>query len=70
MISNELFLAILSMDVYNRTAPQGGSVGLFVPGDAIGGATVLTGPGGAMADPTSGFFAQAYSLSGGQKVIA
>ncbi len=69
-MTNDLFLAILAMDSYNRTGPRNTPSGLVLPvNDQIGDATVLAGPGGVMEDPSTGFFAQAYDL-GGQKIIA
>jgi hypothetical protein len=68
-MTNDLFLAILAMDAYNRTGPRGTAVGLVVPDGPIGDATVLSGPGGVMEDPFFGFFAQAYDL-GGQRIIS
>ena len=39
-MTNDLFLAILAMDAYNRTGPRGTPVGLKLPGgNLIGNAT-------------------------------
>jgi len=62
-ISNDLFLAILSMDAYNRNDPDAGRV--FVSGSSIGSATV----GQQDLIPSDGFAAQAYTWEG-KTVIA
>jgi hypothetical protein len=64
-ISDDLFLAILAMDSYNRVdAP-----GLTVEGDEIGTATLRTDllPEGWQ---DASFFAQAYTLANGKTVIS
>jgi hypothetical protein len=61
-ISDNLFLAILSMDAYNR----GYNIGLTVNGNQIGNATLVTDSailGTGVAQAVS-FFAQAYSWNG------
>jgi hypothetical protein len=60
-VNNNLLLAILSMDAYNR----GSDPGLVVDANSIGGATV----GLSREDNFTSFFAQAYDL-GGQKIIS
>ena len=66
-ISDDLFLAILAMDSYNR----GYNAGLVVQGTQIGDAQLnqnseIFGPG---VDAAASFFAQAYSWEG-QTVIS
>ena len=68
-MTNDLFLAILAMDAYNRTGGVS-SVGLEMPSMEIGNATVLSGPGNVLEDTATGFYAQAYELSDGSKVIS
>src|SRR5467141_318756 len=64
-MTNDLFLAILAMDAYNRTA-GGTPVGLVLPGSIqIGTATLDR----VREDTDSGFLAQSY-IWGGQKVIS
>jgi hypothetical protein len=66
-ITNDLFLAILAMDSYNR----GYNAGLVVPGTQIGSATLGRGTN-ADTEPnavTASFFAQSYSWNG-QTVIS
>lgn len=63
----DLFLAILSMDAYNRNGSNNSiSVGLAVAGTSIGNATLDISQG----FQSSGFFAQSYLLSGTQKIIS
>jgi len=70
-VTNDLFLAILSMDAYNRTGAQQTPVGLVLPdGTMLGNASVLSGDGGVLEDRSSGFFAQAYQLQNGTKIIS
>lgn len=69
-ISNDLFLAILAMDSYNRGYNAGlGDPQTGLTGTQIGTATVRTDalPSGYQA---ASFFAQAYTLSNGQTVIS
>src|SRR5713226_6697398 len=69
-MTNDLFLAILAMDAYNRTGGLS-SQGLILPnGTMLGNATILSGAGGVLEDPSSGFFAQAYEFGDGTKVIS
>ena len=60
-MTNDLLLAILSMDAYNR----GSNPGLRVNATSIGGATV----GDFSQIDSTGFFAQAYNL-GTQNIIS
>jgi hypothetical protein len=66
-ISDDLFLAILAMDSYNR----GYNAGVNITGSQIGNATLLRN-----ADDPEGvaraasFFAQAYQLANGNTVIS
>lgn len=66
-ISQDLMLALLSMDSYNRGYGQG----IFLTGDSLGLATIglksnsLVGS----AEVTAGFFAQSYSWNG-QTIIS
>ncbi|MEZ5787911.1 MAG: hypothetical protein R3D62_15885 [Xanthobacteraceae bacterium] len=64
-VSNELFLAILSMDAYNR----GYNSGIKVTGNQIGNATLGIAEDDTAAQAVS-FFAQSYTLPDGQTVIA
>ena len=75
-ISDDLFMAILAMDSYNR----GYAPGLVLPASAtsqIGNALLAAnssvlglGSDGQPIDEAAGFFAQAYTLSNGQTVIS
>jgi hypothetical protein len=67
-ISNDLFTAILAMDSYNR----GYNRGLDVTGNSIGTATLglQSDTAGGSAGVNASFFAQAYTLAGGQKIIS
>lgn len=71
-ISNELMLAILAMDAYNRDY----GAGLVLGGTQIGTATlasnssVLVDAGGSRVDQPASFFAQAYTLADGRTVIS
>lgn len=66
-MTDDLFLAILAMDSYNRTTlAQGSTVGLELPASTeIGTATLDR----ATEDVSKGFFAQSY-IWGGQHVIS
>ena len=72
-ISKDLFLAILSMDSYNRGYNSG--INFSVPNSNIGNAVVYTEKGDAEAQ-SAGFFAVAYDtsavfgFSAGEKTIA
>ena len=70
-ISSDLFLAILSMDSYNRNY----GAGIALTGNQIGNATVLVDSETVFADPTAapdtptpaqaaGFYAVAYTVNG------
>jgi hypothetical protein len=53
-MTNDLFLAILSMDAYNRTSSKTSQTleGLVMPdGTMLGHATILSGAGGVFDDP-------------------
>lgn len=67
-VSNELMLAILAMDAYNR----GYDAGVVVGGNQLG--TALLGRGtNEQEEPeavTASFFAQAYTLADGRTVIS
>lgn len=71
-ISNELMLAILAMDAYNRDY----GAGLVPAGSQIGTATlgsnssVLVDASGQRLDQPASFFAQAYTLSDGRTVVS
>jgi hypothetical protein len=70
-ISNELMLAILAMDAYNRGYNAGigpKDIGLGLAGSQIGNATVNVIEGGTVAEAAS-FFAISYSYNG-QTVIS
>jgi hypothetical protein len=65
-VSNELMLAILAMDAYNRgygagIGPKG--IGLGLAGSQLGNATVSKIDGEATAQAAS-FFAQSYTYNG------
>jgi hypothetical protein len=62
-VSNDLFLAILSLDAYNR----GYNSGVNMNGTAIGNAQLSTGSG--ITGQDVGFYAQAYNWDG-TKVIS
>jgi len=65
--NDDLFLAIISMDAYNRNGGEAGiSVSLKMNGTSLGNATLSIASG----NVSSGFFAQSYLLSGTQKVIS
>ena len=64
-ISPDLFLAILAMDSYNR----GYNAGLNITGNQIGTANLGIADNSTQAQAVS-FFAQAYTLANGQKVIS
>src|SRR5437868_6476066 len=65
-ISNDLFLAILAMDAYNRQYNAGiGDAVTGLAGTSIGNATI----GAFSADPSASFFAQSYSWNG-QTIIS
>ena len=64
-MSDDLFLAILAMDAYNR----GYSAGVNMTGGQIGNATVGVADGDSIAQAAS-FFAQSYILANGQTVIS
>src|ERR1041384_8718042 len=65
MTSDELYRAILAMDAYNR----GYDAGITVDGNGLGTVTVGTAKGDQAARDVS-FFAQAYTLAGGQVIIS
>lgn len=58
--SEDLMLAILSMDAYNR----GAGAGMIVDGTSIGGAALGINSDEMANALSSGFFAQEYSLAG------
>ena len=72
-ISNELLLAILSMDAYNRnyspSITDQGLPNVGMSGSQIGTATLLEIPRPSNYQSAS-FFAQAYTLANGQTVIS
>ena len=69
-ISNELLMAILAMDSYNRGYNPGitdsGIAALGLQGSQLGNVTL----GLARSIESSSFFAQAYTLANGQTVIS
>jgi hypothetical protein len=67
-ISPDLFLAILAMDSYNR----GYNEGIVVSGSQIGTATIGAASPTGLNSPerAASFFAQAYTLQSGQRVIS
>ena len=76
-ISKELFLAILSMDAYNRNY----GAGISLPGDRVGNATISKDSEKVFADPdapegtptaaqAAGFYAIAYTIGAGVEGIA
>src|SRR5690349_9786681 len=65
MTSDELYRAILAMDAYNR----GYDAGIVIDGNGLGTITVGTAKGDQAARDVS-FFAQAYTLAGGQVIIS
>lgn len=69
-ISNDLFLAILAMDSYNRVYNQGLKLDETVR--QIGNAQIgiATNPDTDLAAVAASFFAQAYTLNNGQTVIS
>jgi Ca2+-binding RTX toxin-like protein len=67
-ISNDLFLAILSMDAYNRGYDEG-IAGLGTVGSQIGAATFSMQDASTNARDVS-FYAAAYTLADGSKVIS
>lgn len=75
-ISNELLMAILAMDAYNRGYNPGitdsGNSNTGMIGSQLGTATVATSSPITSSSPefAASFFAQAYTLANGQTVIS
>ena len=64
-ISDDLMLAVLAMDSYNR----GYDPGLKVVGPQVGNASILE-VGLPQGSEAASFFAQAYTLTNGQTIIS
>ncbi len=60
-MNSDLFLAILSMDAYNRVGGDVTNFGLKVDGTRIGNAVL----GASLGANSSSFFAQAYNIQDG-----
>jgi hypothetical protein len=64
--ADDLFLAILALDAYNR----GTDVGISIEGNSIGSATVKKNSNELPGVDGSGFYAQEYKLADGRTVIS